>query len=292
MADDLNQYGEFMHRLLTGSTLDSATRLGKERGWRVEMQDKRIDPVLQRIVARAVGRDEIPYRDMRELATELRTYKQQQNKPFKEKIVEITSLLAQENNYETLGQAKELLNQVSDWDPTLVRQEQAQLDQIELERAQNLALVRAKVSIRNEEWGTAHQRIIKAFGTDPQPMSLEARLVYWVSLLLTETETNSPQYDLRKEGAFALLFQEPADAALSLDFIVLSYGLSQPDYDPFIAELARQTEQPYPPLRSRLSQAQTDIDALLDLEISDQLLRYQRYLHCQQDRGAGPGQTR
>ena len=52
-ADDIQQYGELMHRLLTGTTLDTATRLGRAKGWRVEMQDKKIDPVLQTIVARS-----------------------------------------------------------------------------------------------------------------------------------------------------------------------------------------------------------------------------------------------
>jgi len=275
-ADDLHQFGELMHRILTGSTLDTATRLGKERGWRVEMQDNKINPVLQGIVARAIGRDEIPYGNMRQLATELRSYKQQQTKPFEEKVVKITALLALEESYETLSQAKELLNQVSVWDPTLVWKEQAQFDQIELDRAQSLALVRAKVALRNEEWDTAHQRIKRMFGSDPPTMPLEARLVYWVSLLLAETETDTPQYELRKESAFALLLEEPSNIAVALDHILLSYGLSQPDYDPLLAELARQTEQPYPPLRSRLPQAQADIDLPLDLEISDQLRQYQR----------------
>ncbi len=275
-ADDLNQYGQLMHRFLTGATLDSATRLGKERGWRVEMQDKKLDPVLQKIVARSVGRDEVPYSRMRDLATELRTYKQEHTKPFQDKVIKINSLLTQESTYETLAQAKELINQVSRWDPTLVRKQRAQLEQIELERAQNLALVRAKVSMRNEEWETARQRIERGFGTDPSTMSLEARWVYWSSLLLDQTELDSPGYELRKAAASALLFQEPPAPALALDHILLSYGSSQPDYDPFIAELARQTEQPYPPLRSRFAQAQTEVGELLDLPISDQLRHYHR----------------
>lgn len=278
-ADDIKQYGELMHRLLTGSTLDIATRLGKESGWRIELEDRKIPATLQNIVARAVGRDSQPYRQMAELAAELHQFKLRESRPFSDKVILVDRLLSQEQHtYETLAQAKELIREVAAWDPTLIRNEQDRLERIELERAQNLAIVRAKVSIRNEEWSAALQRIVSVCGPDPEHMPVEARLIYWLSSLLDKTDSQTAPYELRKQAAGALLLQDTPDPESALNYILLSYGVDQPEYEPLLAELARQTEQPYPPLRSRLPQMEQQVQPLLELNVAEQLGHYQGLL--------------
>lgn len=275
-ADDLKQYGELMHRLLTGSTLDIATRLGKESGWRIEMEDRRVPPMFQNIVARSVGRDGRPYDSMSELSTELSQYKLQQNKPFEEKVGQINALLGQEQHtYESLAQAKALIAEVAAWDPTLIRRERIRLEQIEQDRAQNLAIVRAKVSVKNEEWDAAHQRIESACGSNPEQMPAEARLIYWLSALLAGTKPHGAAYELRQQAAVTLLLHDTPNLELAQDYLLLSYGPDQPDHDSLLAELAGQTGQPYPPLRSRLPQAGIQVAEFLEAEVSEQLRYYQ-----------------
>ena len=286
VADDLHQYGELMHRLLTGSTVAYATRLGGEDNWQVEMAEKKIPESLQGVVARAIGRvsragragqDEAgqdegdsnaSYDTIDELHQALQKYRQIHDEPIRKKVPQINQLLDQ-NTLDSLDQAEGLIDQVSTWNPALVFRQQRQLQKLRRERVEKMARIGGKTSLLAEQWSTACDEIMDVFGPDPRKMpQVEERYIYLLGDLMDKLPPGSEQYTLGKQVVAELLKQNDpdediapdedirpdenirADEDIALDKILRLYGANIPDDDPLIEELSRQTGRLYP-LRNR-----------------------------------------
>jgi len=257
IKDDLKQYGELMHRFLTGTTVAYATRLGGEDNWQVEMTENDIPDALQQIVARAIGRDEeASYTDALILYDDLQRFRQKQEAPFREKVTDIDDLL-EKNTASSLNQAETLLDEVSVWNPTLVSRQRTLWQQLKCRRAENLARIGGKTSLLAEQWETAQEEIAAVFGIDIYSMpQAEERYIYLFGDLMARLDPKSRGYTLGKEAIQALFKLRTRDENKALDKILLLYGQDIPDHDPLISELSQQTKRVYP-IRSRIRQSLT-----------------------------------
>lgn len=280
-ADDLQQYGELMHRLLTGSTLDGAIRLGGEAGWQVEMREKNIPYVLHRIIGRAVGRDESPYQSMEELATELSSFKQGQDAPYQEKIGQVDSLLrAEQNRSAALAEAEKLIIEVEKYYRAWALPYRRRLEQIKIKQLEDATLVRVDLVMtgKEENWAEVSRLLIPVFGSDANKMSIEVKYRFYLASLMNETKKGSFQYDLRKKAMHTLLSDKgQSKLEEAYDHLLLSYQTDQPAHDPLLETLAQQIRCPYPPLRSQLSLSRSSALQLLEKEISEQLSIYRKW---------------
>lgn len=253
-ADDIRQYGELMHRLLTGSTAAYATRLGGEDNWRVEMVEKKVPESLQYVVARSLGRDPAgPYETMQGLYEDLQAYKQEYDNPIRQKIIKIDHLL-EKNTLDSLDQAEALIQEIAVWNPTLVVDQRKQLEQLKQERAEMMARIGGKTSLLAEHWAIARDEIIDIFGDDVQNMpQVEERYIYLLGDLMDKLNPASKQHTLGKQAVDTLFKQSPRDEDMALDKILLLYGADIPDNNPLIEELSKQTGRSYP-IRNRIRQ--------------------------------------
>jgi hypothetical protein len=252
-ADDLHQYGELMHRLLTGTTVAYAARLGGENNWQVEMAENEIPEDVQQIVARAVGRASNPYTEMRELYDDLQKAQQAYDNPVRQKLNRIDQLLA-ENTLDSLDQAEGLINEVAMWNPIFVTGRPQQLERLRRERAENLARIGGKTSLMAEDCATAQDEIADVFGINIDDMPhAEERYIYLMSDLMEKLPPGSDQYAMGK-WVIEALFRQPQRAEdTALDRVLLLFSPAIPDQQPLIEELSRQTGRALP-LRNRLRQ--------------------------------------
>ena len=254
-ADDIRQYGELMHRLLTGSTVAYAARLGGEDRWQVEMVEKEAPESLQHIVARAVRRaPEGPYNNMRELYEDLQAYKQEYENPIRKQMTRIDNLL-EKNTLDSLDQAEGLINEITLWNPILVIDQRKELHRLRRERAEKMARIGGKTSLLAEHWVIARDEIEDVFGpAAPGMPQVEERYIYLLADLMDKLKPSSEAYALGKQAVEKLFKQNSPDEDVALDKILLLYGVNIPDNQPLIEELSKQTGRPYP-LRNRIRQS-------------------------------------
>lgn len=252
-ADDINQYGELMHRLLTGSTVAYASRLGGDGNWRVELVEKDVPEILQHIVGRAIGRDSLgPYESMVLLYDDLQAYKKEYESPIRKKITRIEILL-EKNTLDSLNEAEVLLNEVAFWNPMLVTYHQQQLQHLRRQRAETTARIGGKTSLLAEHWAVARDEIIDIFGDDVRDMpQMEERYIFLCGDLMDSLQPEGEQYDLGKEVVEQLFGQTPRDENVALDKVLLLYGPHIPN-NVLIEELSNQTGRRFP-LRNRIRQ--------------------------------------
>ncbi|MEM7030336.1 MAG: lipopolysaccharide kinase InaA family protein [Chloroflexota bacterium] len=252
--DDLQQYGELMHRLLTGSTLAYALRLGGDSNWRVELNEKDIPNDLQRILARILGRQgESVYEDTNLLYEDLCWFQQRQETPYQEQILRVDALL-DENSTTALDEAEGLIESIATWNPILVIEQRKRLYRLRRERAENLARIGGKTSLLAEHWQVAREEIVNTFGSDIQAMpQQEERYIYLLGDLMSYLEPDSQRYQLGREVIDALFRVSAIDENEALDKLLLLYGKDIPDQDLLIAALSEQTDRAYP-LRARIRQ--------------------------------------
>ena len=255
VEDDLKQYGELMHRLLTGSSLAYATRLGGEDNWQIELADKDISEPLQEVVARAVGKETLrsPYTDIRSLRDDLARIKAKLDEPHRVSVTQVEELL-EENSTPSLQEAEALISQVAAWNPNLVKDQREILHQLRRERAENMARIGGRASLLAEQWEAAQQEIEAVFGRKISQMSRpDERYIFLFGKLMTTLEPNSEQYQLGKKAIQAIFEPQTRNEDVALDNLLLLHSDKISDNDPLIQELSRQTDRRYP-IRNRIRQ--------------------------------------
>ena len=253
-ADDIRQYGELMHRLLTGSTVAYASRLGGDDNWRVEMREKNVPDILQHIVGRSIGRDPLGiYEGVDRLYEDLQTYKQEYESPIHKKVTRIETLL-EKNTLDSLNEAEMLLAEVAFWNPVLVTYHQQHLEYLRQQRAETTARIGGKTSLLAEQWAIARDEIADIFGDDTQGMpQMEERYIFLCGNLMHSLQPGSEPYALGKQIVDKLFRQTPRDENAALDKTLLLYGPDIPNNDRLLEELSKQTGRRLP-LRNRIRQ--------------------------------------
>ena len=185
--DDMHQFGELMHRVFTGTTLQTVLRLGQERGWRIELEDRKVDTMLQDIIARAVGRHDMPYQAMDELVIDLHSYRKKIFGPYQSKKDDVQRRIRDASlNRTAFFKIWQLIETIEAFDPSLVIRERQQVENAERLLDKRLAITRAQTAVLAGNGAEAQQRLVAVFGSDWREMTDQAQDIFWFAEMMTQ----------------------------------------------------------------------------------------------------------
>ncbi len=250
--DDLAQFGALMHRMLTGSTLEVAFKLGQGSadGWRSEMVRLKVPEVVQDILSQTLGRDTLnPYADARPLYGALAHYQQTQNQTMQDHVDTVKHLFA-DGKMASLEQAAALMVVIKSWLPDLASPLETTLHRILRQQTEQRALARAKPLLRQRQWAAAKAKIEATFTNDKQQT---ANLLGWptskvypyylLADILAETEPDTSAYDQRLTAMQIFLDAEQTDLNIVLDHLLFSRDTKLTNSHPLISFCLKQTKR-------------------------------------------------
>jgi len=213
--DDLEQFGQLMCQILTGSTLAVAAGLSNSsrRGWSDALLESGVPEGLQTVLLRCVaGFGEPRYADASELHEDISSFLNRKRPEVAEELLQAGELL-RANTTESLQAAGAIFAGVRNWDPHLeeLGELEAKLRAQTRAKDEQVALVETRALLHVGNWVAAKARIEEGFGHSPESQDAQE---YWLLADLLTRASGDGSEQGRLESAVASLLDGRKEEAL------------------------------------------------------------------------------